>query len=173
MKFFESLLTHVQAKSSTSKKFKPSYTANILEDVLSCFFLDKSNGDNKILTLPNVKEMRNYNIDDLINGVTNTLNLLQTQRKSTLNSLIKNINLSNLICNDGTMEDQDTSNIMQDMEYHSNTIKQFLKYLEKDNAKRATNTNIDNYNFDDVVCSICNDGNYEDNDLIVFCSVKY
>lgn len=72
--------------------------------------------------------------------------------------------------------------ILQDMIYQSDTKNEFKKLLLR---KHQDNPNLNSspltkwidefsqLNPDDIVCVICSDGDYEDDDLIVYCSVNF
>lgn len=72
--------------------------------------------------------------------------------------------------------------ILQDVVYQSNVKSEFKKLLLR---KHLDNPNLANspltkwvdefsqLNPDDIVCVICSDGDYEDDDLIVYCSVFF
>ena len=97
-----------------------------------------------------------------------------------------NIREKKQICTDYKTYDSECynkNNLNQDMQFISYSKNKFFKYLNQRHDEHSTTggkkvlmkfeeEQINNNEYtDDIVCSICNDGDYEDNDLIVFCSV--
>jgi len=140
------------------------------------------------LELPNSKKQTS--IDHLITKLSGSLTDVSARVKANLNEIKNNMkaNRTNLICTDFKeydSESYDKNNLNLDMQFISYSKNKYFKYLNQrhDNTYDLTadmgNKKIlskfeeeqSNVNADDIVCSICNDGDYEDNDLIVFCSV--
>jgi hypothetical protein len=136
------------------------------------------------LELANSKKQTS--IDQMISKLTGSITEVGNKVKLNLNELKNNMksNKSNMICTDYKIYDvdcYDKNNINLDMQFISYSKNKFFKYL---NQRHDENLSVGskkilskfedeqrNINADDIVCAICNDGDYEDNDLIVFCSV--
>jgi len=136
------------------------------------------------LDFPNNKKQTS--IDQMILKLTGYISDVSTRVKYNLNELKNNMkaNKGNLICTDYKVYDPDCynkNNLNLDMQYISLSKNKFFKYLNQRHDENLTNGNKkiyskfeeeqSNIHADDIVCTICNDGDYEDNDLIVFCSV--
>ena len=80
-------------------------------------------------------------------------------------SLLKNCNINE-------------ENVLKDVVYESKISKVWRNYLKKKFLQSQSNLSINGLDSDkapisdDALCSVCNDGDYEDNNLIVYCSVS-
>lgn len=86
---------------------------------------------------------------------------------------------------------ENPNNILNDLEVVKKEEEDFLNYLEnkqqdlfffEDENQKETELNLDTIDFpaktrkilkDDIVCQVCNDGDYSEDNLIVFCAVIY
>ena len=129
-----------------------------------------------------------FSIDCIINKLSENLNLISKINSEKIeNSLLNQISdLENKILTDKNHEgnsfdysEYDPDDVLIDMKYKSKHIKNFIDYTIKkheeysENDKNIILSRVDadkSHNPDDIVCLVCNDGDYEDNDLIVYCS---
>lgn len=103
------------------------------------------------------------------------------------NALFSKISKSNplisnfLTLNQNTSFHQEKDIILKDMNFENKTIQKWRTYMKKkqeiinntDSTKLSSFKDEKNEtSSDDIVCVICNDGDYEENDLIVYCSVS-
>lgn len=138
------------------------------------------------LDLPNVKKQ--YSVDSMITKMTSQFNEITNKNKKLWEELRKNIkkSQSDLLNTDYNSYDRDlydSNDVNLDNTYFSISKNKYFKYLHQrhddtlyENSKKVIENYIDEQskvNSDDVVCSICNDGDYEEHDLIVFCSVSF
>lgn len=151
-------------------------------------FFDKKNISTDFLVdllEENLKKISEKNEDNLTDFLPNSLN----NRNKSLNIT----NFSGRILTDGSSENQenckeinqlqnskiDKDDILMDLRFKSKHSKDFEDYIihknEEMNEKKKeiilSRSDEEKYNNpDDIVCLVCNDGDYEDNDLIVYCS---
>ena len=108
----------------------------------------------------------NMNIEMLINELQRTADVVHEINKKKITSNIKNeFILTSKYDSNFSYDDY----IRMDMEYHSKTIGKFIEYIKTQNEMK--NVFLDESDPDDVVCVVCNDGDYEDDNLIVYCSI--
>lgn len=104
------------------------------------------------------------------------LTLYRRFEKENKNKRLKDIKDSKEKSN---LNSRDKDDILTDLRYKSKYSKEFEDYIihknEEINEKKKeiilSRSDEEKYNNpDDIVCLVCNDGDYEDNDLIVYCS---
>ena len=157
---------------------------------------ENKNNDKKINQTDNFEKPLTYRIDHLntkkslpvnnmINEIESILRLIQLKNEGNFSDICDKIsNNKEFICIDSPEKELiiDYEDILTDMQYCSNIVQNYHDYLvekHNQNIKIKENCEIltkfeDEQNKtvpDDVVCAVCNSGDYEDNDLIVFCSV--
>ena len=129
---------------------------------------------------------KSVSVDKMIIDIEMILSDIQFKNGCNFSELCENINNNkDFICTDSPEKEHliDYENILTDMQYCSDIVQNYHEYLvekHNQNIKIKENAEIltkfeDEQNKtvpDDVVCAVCNSGDYEDNDLIVFCSVK-
>jgi len=130
-------------------------------------------------------------MDAYINKMETSLDKLHSSNNDLLKRLTGELNRNdgNLSLIFGKEYFYDADDVLNDLKYTHSNSKNFQRYLiNKHEAKNisATCTESDkksssiilsrleeeelNNNPDDIVCVVCNDGDYEDDDLIVYCS---
>jgi hypothetical protein len=132
-------------------------------------------------------------IDDYINKIQTCLNDLNNRNNSLFKSLTAQLKESEgkFSLLNGKGYNYDPDDVLNDLKYLNIYSKKFQNYLIKKNEDRVFINPISskesgyksngcilsrleeeelNNNPDDIVCVICNDGDYEDDDLIVYCS---
>ena len=106
------------------------------------------------------------NLENIVNDIQNSINKIhEINERKILNGVQKEFILTNKYDNNTSFDNY----LRMDVEYHSKTLKKFVEYIKTQNELR--NTTVDDNDPDDVVCSVCNDGDYEDDNLIVYCAL--
>jgi hypothetical protein len=165
----------VQSKGLLRKKSNPLPKRNLMIDLASCIDEDA------------VKEAKetNYEIDTKFNRksqleqVVNTMTGMLEEVSNRNNIAFENLQtcLNENIPNDFYQYNPD--DILTDHRINSETLNHFKEYIIKKYLDSAeSNSKIfssrieeeNNCNPDDIVCLVCNNGDYEDDDLIVYCS---
>lgn len=105
---------------------------------------------------------------------------LVTSNNSNFSQSLKNLKILTDNPNENfSNREYDRDDILIDMQFKSISKKQFEEYIIRkheeisENQKEVILSRSDeekNHNPDDIVCLVCNDGDYEDNNLIVYCS---
>jgi len=117
------------------------------------------------------KTKKNQSEENIYTQVSNYSNSLHIYEKLKILTDNQTDNLS--------YKDYDPDDILIDMQFKSKFKKEFEEYIIKKHEKISENQNEiilsrtdeeKNHNPDDIVCLVCNDGDYEDNNLIVYCS---
>lgn len=155
---------------------------HILNDIIQEFIIDKFTKDllpkktsppskkKKISKLLN--ELKEYFADDLkqnttienmINLCQNKINQIENYCKDMFEKYVKkDYNLTNTFISNARINE----NLRMDIDYHSKDIKKFINHLRTKNYDTIGDNEID-----DEVCYVCNSGDYEDDNLIVYCSI--
>jgi bromodomain and PHD finger-containing protein 1 len=175
-KFLDKL---VNAKSVVKKGSMPNTKKNLIVDLASSInhdaVLESTDGLYKIDSSSNLKKTQ---IDAIVSKLTNMLNSISSGNKNAFEQLNQNLR-DNFIEYISTEDEYsyDPDDILNDMTYKSESIKKFKEYIittHEENASKnilTCRTEEENLcNPDDIVCLVCNDGDYEDNNLIVYCS---
>jgi hypothetical protein len=151
----------------------------------------KKNEDEKFI-VESPLDKKNISLEFLIEFLEENLRKISEENEKNLSlSLLNNLNYNNffggklLKDKDGFIEIDEIKNkfdkedVLMDLRYKSKYSKDFMDYIinknEEMNEKKKdiilTRLDEEKYNNpDDIVCLVCNDGDYEDNDLIVYCS---
>lgn len=114
----------------------------------------------------------NTPIDVMIEQMTKLLENVIGRNDKTLTDLKGDIIKRPLMTDRDDYYTYRSDNILTDLEYDSVWPVKFTKHLIKKNEERqnlSTTYEVPE-DPDDVVCQVCNDGDYEDYDLIVYCS---
>lgn len=126
---------------------------------------------------------KTISLDEIISKIEDLSNSVSKKVELSWDNLSKPSESSNFICTDKIYEQDsyNNSDLLQDMQYLSSRKNKFINYLkQKSNFLPFCSTKklilnfeeeLKTLNADDTVCMICNDGDYEDDDMIVFCSV--
>jgi hypothetical protein len=154
---------------------------------------------NEVISYLNSNEQKNttvskqcISIDSFIDKMETCLTLLNNRNNSLFKTLTKNLkeNEGKFSLTNGKKFDYDPEDVLIDLKYANTHSKKFQNYLIKnhedksyissnssENGKKSNGCILSrleeeelNNNPDDIVCVICNDGDYEDDDLIVYCS---
>ena len=136
--------------------------------------------------IENFSQKKKISIESIIDKFSENLNKItfinQDRIQNRLVSSLQNNEnkiLTDNIVNSFDYAEYDPDDILIDMKYKSKYIKKFMDHIIKKHEENSGNnkdvilSRLDeekNHNPDDIVCLICNDGDYEDNDLIVYCS---
>lgn len=140
-----------------------------------------TNASDKVDTMHNINQRRISN--KIIDVISKSRNQNKESNQSSENFFLQN-NFNLKILTDNSNEnfnckDYDRDDILIDMQFKSKFKKEFEDYIIKkheeisENKKDVILSRLDeekNHNPDDIVCLVCNDGDYEDNNLIVYCS---
>ncbi len=117
------------------------------------------------------KNNKESNLDKIISNIEDSL---KTIEKFNSQKLINNIQKKFLLTEKFDSNISYDEYLRMDMEFHTKSINKFIEYIKNLNESRNAlldPLNAGNIDPDDVVCSICNDGDYEDDNLIVYCSI--
>ena len=128
---------------------------------------------NDILSLSEVliKNNKESFLDEIISNIEDSLKTIEKFNSEKLINYIKKKFLLIEKFDNNTSYDE---YLRMDMEFHTKSINKFIEYIKNLNESRNAlidPLNAGNIDPDDVVCSICNDGDYEDDNLIVYCSI--
>ena len=105
-------------------------------------------------------------IEELMEIIQKNISTIDKLNSSNISQHIKkNFLLTNKYDGNSTYDEY----LRMDMEYHSRLLNKFVDYIKTKNELR--NLALDEVDPDDVVCVVCNDGDYEDDNLIVYCAV--
>jgi len=144
-----------------------------------------SNLSDKIDSIYNINQER---LSKTVIEIFNKSKIIQMERKNlpeeqnTWDSLHTNCNLKILTDNSNenfSSKKYDIDDILIDMQFKSKIKREFEEYIIRkheeisENQKEVILSRLDEEKFhnpDDIVCLVCNDGDYEDNNLIVYCS---
>lgn len=128
-------------------------------------------------------EYENTKIQDIINHYNKKLSY-HKEKTSTLldkitsnNPLIQNFAKLNNSCFQSIT---DKDNLLKDMTFENKIFHHWRSFLKKKQEYSNTNNKLyetfqdelNSTDSDDIVCVVCNDGDYEENDLIVYCAVS-
>lgn len=138
-----------------------------------------------------INSINNINQTKIANELVEVFSKSKTQ-STEANGLLEPSNAANpaqsklnlKILTDSSIEnynskEYDRENILIDMQFKSNFKKEFQDYIIRKHEEISESQNEvilsrsdeeKNHNPDDIVCLVCNDGDYEDNNLIVYCS---
>lgn len=178
----------VTSKTIVKKNYSAASKKRLLYDLASVV------SEENILELPLNEKNENYlldlnsskkemSIDTIIGNFQDYSNELQKRNQTFLKSLLSKLNIRNSIEEENKGQYQyDPDDILTDMKYRSSCMNLYKTWLIKKHEEKASEANHNvlmsrieeeclNNNPDDIVCYICNDGDYEDNDLIVYCSL--
>ena len=128
---------------------------------------------NDILSLSEIfiKNNKESFLDEIISNIEDSLKTIEKfNSEKLINYIKKKFILTEKFNNDISYDEY----LRMDMEFHTKSINKFIEYIKNINEQRNASLdplNIGNIDPDDVVCSICNDGDYEDDNLIVYCSI--
>jgi hypothetical protein len=131
-------------------------------------------------------------IDSYIDRMETCLTLLNNRNNSLFKTLTNDLkeNEGKFFLTNGKKFNYEADDVLIDLKYLNSYSKKFQNYLIKkhedkpyltsnssENGKKSAGCILSrleeeelNNNPDDIVCVICNDGDYEDDDLIVYCS---
>ena len=131
-------------------------------------------------------------LDSFIDRMETCLTILNNRNNSLFKTLTNNLkeNEGKFSLTNGKKFNYDPDDVLIDLKYLNTYSKNFQNYLIKkhedkpyltstpaENGKKSAGCILSrleeeelNNNPDDIVCVICNDGDYEDDDLIVYCS---
>ena len=120
---------------------------------------------------------KKINIDTIISRLNDMHLEISNFNKSKFEDLKNNFNnkLTYECCDE--FNEYDSNDILNDMSYKSFTLKKFKEYILRRHEEKSSNVITCRAeeeflnNPDDIVCLVCNDGDYEDNNLIVYCSI--
>ena len=150
----------------------------------------KKNEDEKFYIESNSNK-KNILTEFLIGSLEKNMKEITEKNEKNLSALLNEMNIPEAnpkkgkLLTDDSLENEsmkaiyDKDDILVDLRYKSKHSKDFEKYIiqknEEMNEKKKeiilTRVDEEKYNNpDDIVCLVCNDGDYEDNDLIVYCS---
>jgi hypothetical protein len=169
----------VNAKSAVKKSSMPNTKKNVIIDLASIIntesVLEYPEGGYKI----DSSLIKKTQIDSIISKLTSLNDTISNINRTSFDWLKHSIreNFTDYICTDGEYS-YDPNDILNDMTFKSDAIKKFKEYIINNHEAlalkgeiitcRAEEENLGNP--DDIVCLVCNDGDYEDNNLIVYCS---
>lgn len=151
---------------------------NLLYDVISRYIIERhsnkpiykknSKFSKKDKLIKNITSLfsPSTTIDDAISSLTTSISKISSINERRLND---NINKKFLLTNKYDSNRTIDEHLRMDIEYHSKQLTKFVDYIKTKNENR--NIANDEIDPDDVVCVICNDGDYEDDNLIVYCSI--
>lgn len=125
-------------------------------------------------------------IDAIINEFDKKLKCVQNENAENFKQLRILLSKKEFINTDNKHDEEivyHPNDLLEDMQFHSDVKQELFNYLNLKHQKKIENR--DNCQIltkfeeeqsrtipDDIVCAVCNSGDYEDNDLIVFCSVS-
>jgi hypothetical protein len=142
----------------------------------------------------NPKDLNKLSTEVMINFISDKLNRLTAKNNFNISKFILKIGQeTNFLCADKKIFKYDPDDILIDMKFQNAYTSEFQNYLIKKHEEKASvgsyindkdlDSNSKHHHFilsrveeemnsnpDDIVCLVCNDGDYEDNDLIVYCS---
>ena len=133
------------------------------------------------------KDIRFTKIDNFINKADSLLNELKKSNSKTIYSIIDKIRKDKgyiLTHKYQGLFNNDNNDILRDLIFYSKYQDDYIDYIKKQNMLKTSKlNNIDNFCFsfedeimkispDDIVCFICSRDEYEQHNLIVFCSVN-
>jgi hypothetical protein len=179
---------NIYSKRPLQKNSNLSNKSKFLDEISA--ILENKNDSAEEIDLNNSKDL-----EKMITILDNKLKIIKSKNENILDSIFQTIQDENFIC---SFEDEfayDQNDILIDMNFNNKYIKEFRTYLinkhERDSrsipfcedsaevglSKQKNKFSIftreeeiNNSNPDDIVCLVCNDGDYEENDLIVYCS---
>ena len=162
----------------------------LLPDIINKYIINRQSLNKGIYkkNSPNMKKLKFYNdilslseaflnhkeeyfIEEIISNIENSLKTIEKYNsEKIINKIEKKYLLTEKYDSNISYEEY----IRMDMEYHTKKINKFIEYIKNINESKKElldPLNIRNIDPDDVVCSICNDGDYEEDNLIVYCSI--
>jgi len=198
---FEMLIEKFSYGKSLKKNTHLFNKKNFLYDIVSLIYPDaireentnpdkENRQNNENVTIKYKFELNNtkksVSVDKMISDIESILKEIDLYNERNLDELSQRISQNkDFICTDNPDKEHtiDYENILTDIKYYSDVLQKYHDYLlekHNNNIKIKETAEVltkfeDEQNKtvpDDVVCAICNSGDYEDNDLIVFCSVK-
>ena len=162
---------------------------DLFYDVIKKYFIERQSNSNLIIkkNSPENKKIKFFNeishnifinnnkniqIEEELNNIENLYNKIS---KINQNKIIKNLQKKFILTNNFDFNTNIKDEyLLMDMEYHSKSIQKFIDCIKNQNKIFSENNN--NFSLknivdpDDVLCKICNDGDYQEDNLIVYCS---
>lgn len=181
LKSLSSNINNIQPNSESNTDKKKILSSNFKGD----FVYDTKFTDNSLAqsnSLQNIKYNKQTKILDIINKLKGKLEKVSLRNDELLNKIdVNNKNISTIktLSKDCFLKSYDKNDLLKDIYFEHKIFHYWRSLLKKKNEKE----NIKNYtsfqdekistNSDDIVCVVCNDGDYEENDLIVYCAVRF
>ena len=169
---------NISKKNSGNLSEKFNFLRN-LKNIVN-FFIKKKNNSNEKNNLFQINTVNNSNSIDLNENKPNIniSNLSCNNNISSIKTLLENLikyiehynenNIPNKIKNDFLLnnkynrDDRVEEDFELDLKYHTKSFKKFREEVQEEQNEEDEN--------DDIVCNVCGDGNFEDDNLILFCS---
>ena len=164
---------------------------DLFYDVIKKYFIERQSNSNLIIkkNSPENKKIKFFNeishnifinnnkniqIEEELNNIEKLYNKIS---KINQNKIFKNLHKKFILTNnfDFNINIKDEY-LLMDMEYHSKSIQKFIDCIKTQNDFKIYSDNNNNFSLkniidpDDVLCKICNDGDYQEDNLIVYCS---
>lgn len=160
---------------SNDKKLSSNFKEDFVYDT-------KFNENTTSNCLKNLKYNKQVKISDIVSKLKMTLDNVSSRNQKLINKIdVANNNILTMknLTKDCFLKSYDKNDLLKDI-YFEHKIFHYWRSLlkrkhEKENCKNYTSFKDEKVstNSDDIVCVVCNDGDYEENDLIVYCAVSH